>query len=137
MKYLAFILLVFSLAVNPTRTYSWDADAAKFYPLAVGNKWVYAWYYTFMGNTVFQNSENYPNPVNPVSKFGFRIADFGSVKLTIYDAIGKEIIALVNEELKPGTYEVSWNAPSYPSGVYYYKLESDKFTETKKMVLIK
>ena len=82
-------------------------------------------------------SQNYPNPFNPVTNFGFRIAEFGLVKLTIYDAIGKEIAIIVNEELQPGSYNVDWDASNYPSGVYFYKLESGDFVESKKMVLIK
>ncbi|MBE2216670.1 MAG: T9SS type A sorting domain-containing protein [Ignavibacteria bacterium] len=81
--------------------------------------------------------QNYPNPFNPVTNFGFRIADFGMVKLTIYDALGKEIASVVNEELQPGSYNVDWDASNYPSGVYFYKLQSGDFVESKKMVLIK
>ncbi len=82
-------------------------------------------------------SQNYPNPFNPTTQFGFRIADFGLVKLTVFDAIGREVEVLVNQQLQPGTYEVSWDASEYPSGVYYYRLETGLFSETKKMVLIK
>ncbi len=85
----------------------------------------------------FSLSQNYPNPFNPITHFGFQIANFGLVKLTIYDALGKEVNVLVNQQLQPGTYEVNWDASVYPSGVYYYRLESGDFTETKKMVLIK
>ncbi|MEO8512562.1 MAG: T9SS type A sorting domain-containing protein [Ignavibacteria bacterium] len=85
----------------------------------------------------FELSQNYPNPFNPSTHFGFRIADFGLVKLTIYDALGKEVAILVNIELQSGSYEADWDASAYTSGVYYYKLESGAFTETKKMVLIK
>jgi hypothetical protein len=85
----------------------------------------------------FSLSQNYPNPFNPNTNFGFRIADFGLVKLTVFDAIGRVVEVLVNQQLQPGTYEVSWNASAYPSGVYYYSLESGAFSETKKMVLIK
>ena len=85
----------------------------------------------------FKLSQNYPNPFNPVTHFEFRIADFGLVRLTVFDAIGREIEALVNQQLQPGTYEVSWDASAYPSGVYYYRLEAGSFTETKKIVLIK
>lgn len=85
----------------------------------------------------FELNQNYPNPFNPTTQFGFRIADFGLVRLTVFDAIGREIEVLVNQQLQPGTYEVDWDASSYPSGVYYYRLESGNFTETKKMVLIK
>ncbi|MEO8512559.1 MAG: T9SS type A sorting domain-containing protein [Ignavibacteria bacterium] len=91
----------------------------------------------------FDLLQNYPNPFNPTTHFGFRIAKFGLVKLTIYDALGKEVQTLVKSELHPGSYEADWDASAYPSGVYYYKLEvSDpstplRVTETKKMVLIK
>jgi hypothetical protein len=61
----------------------------------------------------------------------------GVVSLKIYDALGKEVTTLVNESLQPGVYEAEWNASDYPSGLYFYKLESGSFTETKKMVLIK
>lgn len=85
----------------------------------------------------FSLSQNYPNPFNPVTHIGLRVADFGLVSLTIYNALGKEIKILVNQQLQPGTYEAEWDASSYPSGVYFYKLESNSFTETKKMVLVK
>ncbi len=85
----------------------------------------------------YELMQNYPNPFNPVTNIGFRVADFGLVSLTIYNALGKEIKILVNQHLQPGIYEADWDASDYPSGVYYYKLEAEKFTETKKMVLIK
>jgi hypothetical protein len=95
----------------------------------------------------FSLSQNYPNPFNPVTKIKFQIPLLRGVEavggrgvltqLTIYDALGKEIAILVNQQLQPGIYESDWDASAYPSGVYYYKLESDSYTETKKMVLIK
>lgn len=90
----------------------------------------------------FSLSQNYPNPFNPVTKikFGIPINEnnrISNVKLYIIDALGREITVLVNEQLKPGTYEVDWNASAYPSGVYFYMLQAENFTQTKKMVLIK
>ncbi|MEO8512558.1 MAG: T9SS type A sorting domain-containing protein [Ignavibacteria bacterium] len=90
-------------------------------------------------------SQNYPNPFNPTTKIKFQIPLSRGVsegrgvltQLTIYDALGKEVQTLVNSELQPGSYETDWDASAYPSGVYYYKLESGSFTETRKMVLIK
>jgi uncharacterized delta-60 repeat protein len=85
-------------------------------------------------------SQNYPNPFNPSTKIKFAIPvgnDRDRSLIKIYDALGREISTLVNEELNPGTYEVDWNAANYPSGVYYYKLVSGDFRETKKMILIK
>ncbi len=85
---------------------------------------------------------NYPNPFNPVTKIKFAIPDVGQrhafdVRLIIYDILGKEIGALVNEQLNPGTYEVNWNAEGYPSGVYIYRLTAGDYTLSKKMILVK
>jgi hypothetical protein len=94
--------------------------------------------------TKFELFQNYPNPFNPSTKIRFNIPkaplSFGEglgVGLKIYDILGKEISTLVNEELKPGTYEIEWNAANYPSGVYFYSLITSNFTQTKKLVLIK
>ena len=61
----------------------------------------------------------------------------GEVKLIIYNLLGKEIALLVNENLAPGSYEVEWNASNFAGGVYFYKLKSEYFTNTKRMVLVK
>jgi hypothetical protein len=86
--------------------------------------------------------QNYPNPFNPNTKISFSLppskgARGMNMKLTIFDVLGKEIAVLVNQQLTPGTYEVEWDAGNYPSGVYFYTLQADKFTDTRKMILIK
>jgi Secretion system C-terminal sorting domain len=86
--------------------------------------------------------QNYPNPFNPDTRIKFDIpvnSEFrtSSVKLNIYDILGREIAEPINELLKPGTYEIQWDASVFPSGVYYYRLETPYFTSTKKMLLIK
>ena len=60
-----------------------------------------------------------------------------SVQLKIFDILGNEITTLVNQQLQPGSYEVEWNASNYPSGVYFYKIKTEGFTQTKKLMLIK
>ncbi len=93
----------------------------------------------------FSLQQNYPNPFNPTTNIGFRIADFGFVRLTLYDVLGKEIAVIVNEQLNPGVYVITWNALNYPSGVYFYKLDVEdhgtksgkRFSESKKMILLK
>jgi photosystem II stability/assembly factor-like uncharacterized protein len=101
---------------------------------------------TQLGNEVpeeFSLSQNYPNPFNPITNIKFNIPLLRGVSagrgvlLVIYDALGKEIKQLVNEELSPGIYEVSWDASNYPSGVYFYKLSSSEVSFIRKMVLIK
>jgi len=87
----------------------------------------------------FSLSQNYPNPFNPSTKIRFEVSGSSVAQtfLSVYDVLGKEIATLVNEQLKPGTYYIEFNAANYPSGVYFYKLVSDEFTDVKKMVLIK
>lgn len=82
-------------------------------------------------------TQNFPNPFNPSTTFEFSIPTEGISKLLVYDILGREIVTLLNQSLKPGTYRVNWNASGQPSGVYFYRLESGSFTETKKMVLLK
>lgn len=81
--------------------------------------------------------QNYPNPFNPNTNIEFSIPKSSLAKLIIYDITGREITRLVNEVLPAGTYKVNWNALNFPSGIYYYKLILDDYSETKKMVLVK
>ena len=92
--------------------------------------------------TGFRLYQNYPNPFNPVTKIKFDISAVAAVheppySLRIYDVLGREVATLVNESLKPGTYEVEFDGTNYPSGVYYYKLIASDYTDSKKMVLVK
>lgn len=82
-------------------------------------------------------SNAYPNPFNPTTNIGFQIADFGFVSLKVFDVLGNEVAALVNEEKPAGSYEIEFSAAGLPSGFYFYKLQAGPFLETKKMVLIK
>ena len=85
----------------------------------------------------FMLSQNYPNPFNPNTIIRFQIANLSNSKIAIFNALGQEAATLVNEQLKPGSYEVDWNAANFPSGVYYYRLTAGDYSVTKKMILIK
>lgn len=85
----------------------------------------------------YQLSQNYPNPFNPSTHIEFQIQRAGNVKLTVYDLLGKVVAVLVNEQLRPGSYETEWNASGYASGVYFYKLVTSDYSDTKKLILIK
>jgi hypothetical protein len=89
----------------------------------------------------FELKQNYPNPFNPTTNIRFAILNAGMVKLTVYNSLGKEIQQLINEFKNPGTYEVTFDAGSndnkITSGVYYYRLETGDFSETRRMVLLK
>ena len=81
--------------------------------------------------------QNYPNPFNPVTNINFSVPKTGLVKLTVYDASGREAAILFNGELSAGSYNYDFDASQLASGVYFYKLEANDFTQTKKMVLVK
>lgn len=87
--------------------------------------------------------QNYPNPFNPITKIHFSIPlNKGelrglSVRLSIYDILGREVAPLINQQLKPGSYEVDWDGTNYASGIYFYRLEAGDFVATNKMVLLK
>ena len=87
--------------------------------------------------TSFSLHQNYPNPFNPITKIKFDIPSSSFVKMIVYNSLGQEVTTLMNEKLSAGSYETSWDGSGYPSGVYFYKLVSDKFVEVKKMALIK
>lgn len=86
---------------------------------------------------VFSLNQNYPNPFNPATVIGFTLNKTGNVKLRIYDVLGNEVAVLVNEKQNAGSYTVEWNAADYPSGIYFYKIESQGYSQTKKMTLLK
>ena len=86
---------------------------------------------------IFKLYQNYPNPFNPVTKIKFEIPSSSYTRMIIYDILGREVTKLVNEKLNSGSYEVVWNASGYPSGVYFYRLVAEDFSETKRMILLK
>ncbi|RPI17287.1 MAG: T9SS C-terminal target domain-containing protein [Ignavibacteriae bacterium] len=81
--------------------------------------------------------QNYPNPFNPKTIINYQLPMSNYVKLVIYDVMGKETAVLVNQKHNAGTYEVEWIASEYPSGIYFYTMETDNFKSTKKMILLK
>lgn len=86
---------------------------------------------------VFELFQNYPNPFNPSTKIGFRLIDFSFVTLKIYDALGREVEQLINEEKQPGYYEIFFNGDNLTSGIYFYRLSAGNFSQAKSMILIK
>jgi hypothetical protein len=85
----------------------------------------------------FSLSQNYPNPFNPVTNIEFTLPKASFVRLVVYDILGREVAALLNQNLIAGTYRTDWDASNYTSGVYFYKLEAENFTDTKKLILLK
>jgi len=90
----------------------------------------------------FSLRQNYPNPFNPATNLGFRIAEFGLVRLEIYDVVGRKITTLVSEELPAGEYEVQWDGRDgsgkpVASGIYIYRLTAGDFQQANRMLLTK
>ena len=85
----------------------------------------------------YELAQNFPNPFNPSTKINFSIPKESVVKLAVYDMLGKEVEVLVNDSKKAGSYSVEFNAGRLSSGIYFYKIETDGFIETKKMMLVK
>ena len=88
--------------------------------------------------------QNYPNPFNPTTKIKFSLPNVGDenfrplqTQLIVYDILGREIKILLNKPMQPGEYEIDFDATGLPSGVYFYRLTSGSFNQTRKMVLLR
>lgn len=81
--------------------------------------------------------QNYPNPFNPSTVINYSLPKDGFVELRVFDVLGREVTTLVNEEKKAGTYKMTFNAAHLSSGIYFYRLKTGKFSETKKFILLK
>jgi len=96
----------------------------------------------YTGNVIpekFLLEQNYPNPFNPNTKINFSLPSNSAVSLQIYDIEGREVAELINDRRDAGKYEINFDAAKYglSSGMYFYTLSSDRFSETKKMILVK
>jgi hypothetical protein len=87
--------------------------------------------------TEFILSPLYPNPFNPVTTISYSLSQAGATSLKAFNLAGKELETLINKKQNPGDYLFMWNASSYPSGIYFIRLESNNFTKTRKVLLIK
>jgi len=85
----------------------------------------------------FKLMQNYPNPFNPETYIKFEVPKASFIKVFVYDILGREIATLVNQKLEPGSYQVNWNAADQTSGIYFYRLVSETYSDTKKMILVK
>jgi serine protease len=87
--------------------------------------------------TVFSLKQNYPNPFNPVTTIDYTVPQATNVSLKIFDILGRDILTLIDEHQKVGSYSEPFDASQLPSGVYFYKLTAGNFHDVKKMVLMK
>ena len=85
----------------------------------------------------FTLEQNYPNPFNPATTIKYGVPQDANVRIVIYDLLGREVAVLVDGLVKAGNYEAVFNATNLSSGIYFYRLQSDNFTQIKKMLLLK
>ncbi|MFZ1520135.1 MAG: T9SS type A sorting domain-containing protein [Ignavibacteriaceae bacterium] len=121
-----------------------EADTIEF--IITDNKSIYLtkqFILQYSAPTEYKLEQNYPNPFNPTTKIRYSIPKVGMgltpsvVTLKVYDILGNEVTTLVNEQKGPGYYEVDFNAVSFASGVYIYRLQAGSYVSTKKMILMK
>ncbi|MFC2088910.1 T9SS type A sorting domain-containing protein [Calditrichota bacterium] len=85
----------------------------------------------------FALKQNYPNPFNPSTKIKYDLPKSSKVKIEVFNLIGQKIKTLLNKHTPAGSHEVEFNGTDISSGVYFYKIETEKFIDTKKMVLLR
>ena len=85
----------------------------------------------------FQLYQNYPNPFNPITNIQFFLPNTEFVTLIIYDLTGKKVATLINEKMPMGNHNIKWDAANFPSGVYFYSIQTERNKSVKKMILLK
>jgi hypothetical protein len=85
----------------------------------------------------YKLNQNYPNPFNPATRITYSVPTYAKVTLKVFNLLGQEVATLVNQEQTRGNYVALFEANKMATGVYFYRLEAGKFTETKKMLLLK
>ena len=85
----------------------------------------------------YELGQNYPNPFNPITHIRFNIPETGNTKLTVFNIMGEAVANLIDGVVSAGAHTVSWNAANMPTGVYFYRMESGNFTQTRKLLLVK
>jgi len=87
-------------------------------------------------SSTFILMQNYPNPFNPTTAISYQLSALSQVDLSIYNILGQKVATLVSEKQPAGDYKVEWDASGFASGIYLYHLQTDEFSETRKMILL-
>ena len=126
---------------NSPNSYSFIAtDGAKYYRLKqvdTDGAFEYSEVVEVEGSLSYKLSQNYPNPFNPSTTISFTMPEVAKASITIYNALGQKVMEVVNKEFSAGTHSVNIDASQLSSGMYFYKLQTNSFSKTMKMLLIK
>jgi hypothetical protein len=130
--------------LQPNTRYYWRVSASNSCNTsAYSVRWSFVTSITGLSQTenevpmVFKLYNNYPNPFNPVTSIKFDVPKKTFVNIEVFNAIGQRVSQLVNMDLPAGKYNIDWDASAYPSGIYFYRIVTSGFTDTRKMVLVK
>ena len=85
----------------------------------------------------YELEQNYPNPFNPATMLKYALPEESRVKINIYDILGRKVTTLIDEKQQAGYYDIAWNASGRTSGIYFARLETEEFSKSIKMVLLK
>ena len=85
----------------------------------------------------FTLMQNYPNPFNPNTNIQFQIPKDGHVTLSVFNLLGEQVATLIDKDLKSGMHHVTFDATDFPSGMYFYDMKTDGFSQVKKMMVLK
>jgi hypothetical protein len=85
----------------------------------------------------FSLNQNYPNPFNPTTTIAFHLPSSSFVTLKVFNSAGREVASLFDRQLPAGNHRTEWNASGVPSGIYYYRIQAETYSETKKLVLMR
>ncbi|NOX17711.1 MAG: T9SS type A sorting domain-containing protein [Chlorobi bacterium] len=85
----------------------------------------------------FNLEQNFPNPFNPSTIISYSIPEGSFVQLSVFNILGQKVAQIVNERKEAGTYKINFDASALQSGIYFYQITTDKFSEVKKMMLVK
>jgi hypothetical protein len=133
---------VFSFAVDKSAPVNKEQAVNFTVSMKTGEQWVKQIRLTVSPPEKFELFQNYPNPFNPTTVFSFELPVSGFVALNVFNLLGEEVATIVDEQQEAGYHEKSWDAVSYPSGVYFYQLsyidrQGKPMLERKRMVLLK
>lgn len=128
---------IFRYKIKAVDGRGWESVNSDFASVVAGSANVYSENLNYIKPFIYELKQNYPNPFNPETEITFSLEKNGPVKVSVYNSIGELVSILADDSRQKGVYTVKFNGSNLSSGIYFYRLETSGFVQTKKMVLIK